>query len=841
MRKLSFGLAVVLLFGIGTLAQAPAASSPEIERRVETLLGRLTLEEKVDMLGGVDGFYVRAMPQIGLPPLRMADGPFGVRNYGPATTMAGGIALAATWNPSVVEQAGAQIGRDARARGVHFMLGPGINIYRAPMNGRNFEYFGEDPFLTSRITVAYIKGLQSQGVSATVKHFMGNNSEYDRHNTDSIIDERTMREIYLPGFEAAVKEAHTGSVMDSYNLTNGLHLSQNPILNNEIAKKEWGFDGIMMSDWDSTYDAIGAANGGLDLEMPSGKNLNREQLLPAIQQKKVSVATIDDKVRRILRKAIEFGWLDRAQTDASIALYNKEGRQAALEAARESMVLLKNEGKVLPLSKSGVKTILITGPDAYPAVPVGGGSAGVRPFAGVSFLEGLSNYPGAAVRVLYAPGIPTLEEIAGDTSFSTEATNGQPGLRAEYFSDEDLKGKPMLSRVEEHVNFGKDPQFDFPPDAKSNRWSGFYIPPSSGTYDFFAQSSGEAGGFYRLYVDDKLVLDDWTTSRQILGQAWMTLDTRPHKVVLEHHGQPGWLGPRLKLGVLREGSLVSAEAKAMAQKADAVVVAAGYDPNSESEAADRTFSLPPGQDELIQAMAAANKKTIVVLTSGGGVDSHLWLDQVPDVIQAWYAGQEGGTALAEILFGDVNPSGRLPISMERRWEDNPVHDSYYPDAQNRVVYKEGVFVGYRGYEHNGTKPLFPFGFGLSYTTFSYSNLSMTPSSSADGNVSVAFDLTNTGSQEGAEVAQVYVGDGHAKVPRPVKELKGFARVDLKPGETRHVTVSLDKRALSYYDVGTKAWRADAGDYQVLVGRSSAEIELKGKFAYVTAAGGHGTP
>jgi beta-glucosidase len=836
MRKISFGLVIVLFLSVAMRAQAPAASSPEIERRVESLLGQMTLEEKVDMLGGVDDFYIRAMPRLGLPRLRMADGPFGVRNYGPATTMAGGIALAATWNSSVVERAGAEIGKDARARGVHFMLGPGVNIYRAPMNGRNFEYFGEDPFLTSRVTVAYIKGLQSQGVSATVKHFLGNNSEYDRHNADSIIDERTMREIYLPSFEAAVKEAHTGSIMDSYNLLNGAHLSQDGMANNEIAKKEWGFDGIMMSDWDSTYDAIGAANGGLDLEMPSGKHLNREQLLPAIQQGKVSVATIDDKVRRILRKAIEFGWLDRDQTDASISLYNLEGRQAALEAARESMVLLKNEGKVLPLDMSSVKTVLLTGPDAYPAVPVGGGSAGVRPFAGVSFLEGLSNFRGATVRVMYAPGIPTLEEIAGATVFSTEATNGQPGLHAEYFAEEDLKGKPVLSRVEKHVNFGKEPQYDFPPDSKSNRWSGFYAPRSSGTYDFFAQSSGEAGGFYRLYVDDKLVLDNWTISRQILGQAKLALDAKPHKVVLEHHGQPGWLGPRLKMGVLREGSAVTAEAKAMAQKADAVIVAAGFDANSESEAADRTFNLPPGQDELISAMAAANKKTIVVLTSGGGVDSHAWLDQVPGVIQTWYPGQEGGTALAEILFGDVNPSGRLPITMERRWEDNPVHDSYYPDAQDRVVYKEGVFVGYRGYEHSGTKPLFPFGFGLSYTTFAYSNLSVTPSSSADGNVSVAFDLTNTGSVEGAEVAQVYVGDGHAKVPRPAKELKGFAKVHLKPGETRHVTIGLDRRALSYYDVGSKAWRAEAGDYEVLVGRSSAEIELTGKFALVAGSG-----
>jgi beta-glucosidase len=829
MRKLCIAFAVVVLFSVGARAQAPVASSPQIERRVEALLAKLTLEEKVDLLGGVHDFYIRATPAIGLPALRTADGPYGVRNDGPATTMAGGIALAATWNPSLVERAAAQIGRDARARGVHFMLGPAINIYRAPKNGRNFEYFGEDPFLTSRITVAYIEGMQSQGVSATVKHFTGNNSEYDRHNVDSIIDERTLREIYLPGFEAAVKEARVGSVMDAYNLTNGAHMTQNSILNTDVAKKEWGFEGIMMSDWDATYDAIGAANGGLDLEMPSGKFLNREKLLPAIQQGKVTVATIDDKVRRILRVAIEFGWLDRPQTDTSISRYNQEGRQAALEAARASMVLLKDEGNVLPLSKSAIKTLLIVGPDAYPAVPVGGGSAGVKPFAAVSFLEGLSNYSPNSVHVMYAPGIPSLEDLAGATSFVTEATNGQPGLRVEYFGDEQMESKPVLSRVEKHVNFGQEPEWDFPPQSKSDRWTGFYVPEIAGPHDFFVQSSGEAGGFYRLYVDDKLVLDDWKQSREIVGQTTVELDVKPHKVVLEHRGRPGWLGPRLKLGIAREGSFVSEEAKAMAKSADAVVVAAGFDGNSESEAADRTFGLPLGQDELIQAMAAVNKKTIVVITSGGGVDMHAWLDQVPGVVESWYAGQEGGTALAEILFGDVNPSGRLPITVERRWEDNPVHDSYYPDAQNRVVYKEGVFVGYRGYEHNGTKPLFPFGFGLSYTTFAYSNLSVRPAT-ADGNVVVAFDVKNTGSREGAEVAQVYVGPPRAKVARPVKELKGFAKVNLKPGETKRVTVGLDKRALSYYDVGAKQWREEPGEYEVLVGHSSAEIELKGKLA-----------
>src|SRR6266542_5042015 len=306
-------LSLIVSIVLSASAQAPVPSlrsSGEVERQVDSILNQMTLKEKLDLLGGIDGFFIRDVPRLNLPRLKMADGPLGVRNFGPATAFAGGVALAATWNPALAELVGTELGRDSRAKGVHFLLAPGVNINRAPMNGRNFEYFGEDPFLASRIAVGYIKGVQSQGVSATIKHFIANNSEFDRHNTDSIIDERTLREIYLPAFEAAVKEAHVGAIMDSYNLTNGLHMSQNSRLNNELLKKEWGFQGVLMSDWDATYDGVEAANGGQDLEMPSGEHMNRKNLLPAIEQGKVSVTTIDDKVRRIMSTAARFGWLE---------------------------------------------------------------------------------------------------------------------------------------------------------------------------------------------------------------------------------------------------------------------------------------------------------------------------------------------------------------------------------------------------------------------------------------------------------------------------------------------------------------------------------------------------
>jgi beta-glucosidase len=845
MRKNFSAFALLTLLSLNVipgLAQTPApataSDTASVERRVESLLGQMTLEEKIDMLGGVDGFYIRGIPRLSLPRLKMADGPIGVRNYGPATAMAAGIGLAATWNAAMAERVGTEIGRDARAKGVHFLLGPGVNIYRAPMNGRNFEYFGEDPLLAARIAVGYIKGVQAQGVSATVKHFMGNNSEFDRHNTDAIIDERTMREIYLPVFEAAVKEANVGAIMDSYNLTNGTHLTQNGYLNTDVAKNEWGFRGLIMSDWTSTYDGIAAANGGLDLEMPAGAFMNRQTLLPAIQQGKVTVATIDEKVRRILRTAIRFGWLDRDQTDLSIPRYNQQGRGTALAAAREGQVLLKNQGGLLPLNKRKIRSIAVIGPNAYPAVPVGGGSARVEPFVATSILEGLSNYLGAAVPVYYARGLPSPAEMADATSFTTEPVNGQPGLRTEYFKSNDLQGPPLTTRTEQHINFRAGTRAELPAGSLSARWTGYYVVKDPGDYDIFVASSGEDGGYYRLYLDDKLVFDSWATARAAVGQARVPLNSAAHKIVLEQHGRSRWIGGRFQFAINRSGTLVDAETKKLAASADVVVLAAGFDPGSESEGADRTFSLPPGQDQLIQEIAAVNKNTIVALTSGGNVAMNAWLDRVPALIEMWYPGQEGGRALAEILFGEVNPSGRLPVSFERRWEDNPVHDSYYPaDGTNRVVYKEGVFVGYRGYEKNGTKPLFPFGYGLSYTTFKYSNLdikTVANSGSMNPRYEVSFDVKNTGSNEGSDVAQVYVGDTHAKVPRPAMELKGFAKVSLRAGETRRVTVPLDSRALTYYDANGKQWRADAGNFEVLVGRSSEQIELRGKLTLANA-------
>jgi len=809
------------------MAQA-TLSKADAEKRADSILGKMTLEEKIEIIGGINDFFTRPIPRLGIPTLKMSDGPMGVHDYGLTTAYPAGIALAASWDTELAERFGTSMGKDARARGVHFILAPGMNIYRAPMNGRNFEYFGEDPFLASRMAVSVIEGMQAQRVIATAKHFAGNNSEFARTTLNSDIDERTLREIYLPAFEASVKEAKVGAVMDAYNLVDGVHMTQNNHLNNEILKNEWGFDGILMSDWGATHDGLAAAIGGLDLEMPSPTFMNRETLLPAFQAEKIPVAALDDKVRRILRKAIEFGFFDQPQADTDIPSYSQEGRQIALEAARSSIVLLKNSGNLLPLDESKVKTIAVIGPDAYPAVPSGGGSAETKPFNSVSYLEGISNRLGTKAKVLYAVDSPPLDEVFENSEFVT-APGGESGLKGEYFSNENLQGTPALVRIDKHVHFDwGEGSFapNQPVDHFSARWTGYFVPPKSGDYKFF--TSADDG--VRLYIGDDTVIDDWQRHSQTVDSDGRHLEAgQAYKIRLEYFEAVG--SAIVGFGVTRAEASIGRETKALAARTDAVVICVGFDPKTEGEGSDRTFQLPGGQDELIRQISAVNKNTIIVVTAGGNVDMAQWIDRVPAILHAWYPGQEGGTALAQILFGEYSPSGKLPASFERRWEDNPTFHSYYPEkGENRVQYSEGIFVGYRYYDRSETKPLFAFGYGLSYTTFGYSNLSVTPEAgNLNEAVKVSFDLTNTGHREGAEVAELYVGESHPSVPRPVKELKGFAKVDLKPGQTTRVTLILDRRAFSFYDVGKKDWNADAGEFTVLVGGSSDNVQLRGKF------------
>jgi beta-glucosidase len=681
-------------------AQAPVPDSPAIEAQAHALLSKLTLEQKIELLGGINNMYTRPMPAIDLPRFKMSDASVGVRTWGSTTAYAGGSALAASWDTDLARKIGEALGRDARARGVNFLLGPGVNIARSPIAGRNFEYLSEDPYLNAALLVPFIEGVQSQGVIATVKHYALNDQEFNRHNASADVDERTMREIYLPAFEAAVTKAHVDAVMNSYNLVNGVHATQNDFLNVQVLKGEWGFEGVLMSDWDATYDGVAACNNGLDLEMPSPKFMNAKNLVPAVQAGQVKESTIDEHVLRLLRAELRYGFTTRPQFDPAVSIYALADRPLALEEALESITLLKNQENLLPLDPAKIKNIAIIGPNVYPAITGGGGSSEAHAFEPVSILTGIASLLGPDAHVFYSPTMPDTDD----------------------------------------------------------------------------------------------------------------------------------------------------EKKAVAQ-ADDVIVAVGFTAATEREGKDRTFTLPAGQGALIEQAVALNPRTIVLLTGGGGMDLSRWLDKVPAVLHLYYPGQEGGTAIAQILFGQHNPEGKLPVSFDRGWETSPSSKWYNGDPKNNttlhttgedgkpkdytiehIQYGDKLMVGYRYWTTTGRHPLYPFGFGLSYTTFKFSRLEAPATAASGSTVSVSFDVTNTGNVAGAEVAELYVSDPSAQADRPERELKGFVKVRLAPGETRHVTLTLDARAFSYWDQPAHKWIIDPGKFILRVGDSSENTPLHADIA-----------
>ncbi len=814
-------------------AQAPAPDSPAIEAKAQAMVAQLTLQQKIELLGGVDSMFTHSMPSIALPSFKMSDASVGVRTWGPTTAYAGGVALAATWDPEFARTLGESLGKDARARGVNFLLGPGVNIARSPIGGRNFEYLSEDPCLNATMVVPFIQGVQSEGVIATVKHYALNNEEYNRHNASANVSERTMREIYLPGFEAAVTKAHVDAVMNSYNLVNGVHATQNAFLNLKVLKGDWGFKGVLMSDWDATYDGVAAANNGLDLEMPSPKFMNAKNLISAVKNGEVKESTIDDKLMRLFRVELRYGFTDRPQFDPADSTYSVADRAVALQGALESITLLKNEGHLLPLDPAKVKTIAIIGPDAWPAVPGGGGSSETTAFDPVSMVVGIGNLLGHDAHVLYARGLPEMNDVFRNTHWAG-------GMKTEIFPSHDFTGSPQTAMQENVANWQMGQWLA--PDAtpRSIRYTGKFTAKQAGKYLVLAAASGEDA--FHVTVDGKPVLDQERAEGQVPQSATLNLSAGQTVTVVADY-LPYSSGTRFGIGMAYEPDLVSADAKKFASLADVVVVAVGFDAASEGEGHDRTFTLPWGQDALVETMAAANPHTIVTLTGGGGMNVERWLDNVPVLLHTWYPGQEGGTALAEVLFGKHDPEGKLPVTFDRSWADSASAPWYYSKGPDKTLhtigadgqpldyqiaqieYGDKLMVGYRYWTTTGKHPLFPFGFGLSYTAFGFSHLNVPATAQAGSTVPVSFDVTNTGNLEGAEVAQLYVSDPSAKVDRPERELKGFQKVRLAPGETKHVTLDLDARAFSYWSEPAHKWTIDPGRFVIRVGDSSENTPL----------------
>jgi len=701
-----------------------------VDARVEDLLSRLTLEEKDSLVYANSTFSVAGVPRLGIPELWMDDGPMGVREEVGvgfrnmnrtddfATAMPAALGLAATFNPSLANAYGTVIGQEAKQRGKNIMLGPSLNIQRTPLCGRNFEYMGEDPFLTSRMAVNYIEGEQAQGIGSTAKHFAANNQENQRGSINVEMDERTLREIYLPAFRAAVQEAGVLDVMGSYNLFRGQHCCENDYLLNQVLKNQWGFKGLVMSDWGGVHNTSEAATNGMDMDMgtrtspPYDTAYLARPFLDGLKSGKYPISALDDKVRRHLYVMFKLNLIhDPAETNSQPLTLNAqplstpEHQAISRKIAEESIVLLKNE-KLLPLNPAKLKSVAVIGVNAVTKFASGGGSANIKAPYEITALEGISNRLGSGVKIAYSPG------------YNTPAGRG----------------------------------------------------------------GGRRGGG---------------------GAAAATLNTN-----------------------------LFADAVAAAKAADVVIFVGGLNHNLDQEGSDRRdLKLPGGQNELLAKIVQANPKTVVVFNGGGAVEMGSWLAKTPALVYAWYGGLEGGNALARVLFGDVNPSGKLPCTFPKQLADSPAHAlNAYPGTNGVETYVEGLLVGYRWFDTKKIEPLFPFGYGLSYTTFKYSGLKLVPDKDPKNPaVTVEFTLANTGKREGAAVAEIYVQPLNPSVTRPLKELKGFAKVSLKAGERQKVSVRLDRSAFSFYDPDKNGWVAEQGDYKILVGDSSRDPALQGNY------------
>jgi beta-glucosidase len=773
----------------------------------------------------------------------VTDGPNGAR--GTEETMGqtsacfpAGIALAATWNTELVHRIGQALGDETKAKGAHLLLGPTVNMHRIPLSGRNFELYSEDPYLAGRMVTAYIQGLQSRGVGACLKHFVGNESEFERQTINSVVNERPLREIYLKPFEMAVRDANPWSLMSSYNKLNGVFACENPRLLKDILKGEWQFDGLVVSDWFGTYGP-GIVGNGLDLEMPGPARWMGEYALAAVRSGRISESEIDDSVRRLLRLLQRVGAFEQPELQPEQALDLPEHRQVIREAAAEAIVLLKNENDILPLAADRITSIAVIGANAARPAIIGGGSAAVTPHYAVKPLDAITQRAGEAIKVEYATGIPLHRMMPLIDTRLLKADDGRSGFTVETFDNADLAGEAVERLVINRMSI----DFTSRVLPKTNRQrfsvrlSGTFTPEQTGRHTFGLEGSGH----HRLVLNGNELIDCWT-DRSLFTPAWTRAEKtaeidlvagKAYRLTVEYAVETTSPWRRLRIGCLPPVSpTLLADAVALAARSDVAIVFAGTTNEWEGEGSDRPdLNLPCGQNELIEHISDVNRNTIVVLNTGAPV-AMPWLDQVAAVLEGWFAGQEAGQAITDVLFGDVNPSGKLPQTFPQRLADTPAYLNY-PGENGAVYYGEGLFIGYRYYDRKDIAPLFPFGYGLSYTTFAYSKLVCSAAQyAATDDIRISVDVRNTGRRAGQEVVQLYLHDVQSSLHRPDKELKAFEKVRLQPGETKTVTFVLDREALSFYDPAQKQWVAEPGEFEVLVGSSSRQIQLRGRFEVV---------
>jgi beta-glucosidase len=829
---------------------------------VEALLEALTLEEKASLTAGEDMFSTAAVDRVGIPKIRVTDGPAGAKGLSfpglggdPSTGIPCGSAIGATWAPDTAQKLGALVGREALDRGCRGLLAPTVNLHRSPLAGRNFECFSEDPLLSGRMAVGYVRGVQSVGVFATVKHFVANDAEFERNTISSVVDERSLRELYLVPFEMAVREGGALAIMTAYNRLNGKWLTERPDFLLDILREEWGFQGLVMTDWFAVVNRGDSLRSGLDLEMPGPGRALGSTVMSSIEDGLVDKADLDAAVARLLGGLDRIGALDAPTPPIAAVPPGEEDLALVRAAAAEATVLLSNDG-VLPLDTGAIKTLAVIGAPARSACMGGGGSAQVVPHRAQVPLDKLRQALGGGLEVRYERGCD-IDRSA--TVVGGPVLPAPDGFVAEIFEGTEFAGPAVRTRQLDELRlfvFSMLAQ-DYPSGDWSLRANGTLVPEETGRFELALAQSGRA----RVFLDGRLVLDGFSNppaagGSDFFGQASQDLVAEvefsagvPVEVAVEYTRSGASLaGFRVGFRTMDSDGVLD-RAVAAASSADAAVVFVGTNHGWESEGFDRSsFQLPGRQDEMVGRIAAANRRTVVVVSSGAPVDMP-WAGEVAAVLQVWFGGQEMDAAIADVITGRSEPGGRLPTTIPRRIEHNPSYDNF-PGENGELRYGEGLFMGYRGYEHRAIEPRFAFGHGLSYTSFEFGEPVLSSTAFRPGEqITVTVPVRNSGERPGSEVVQCYIAPRSPRLARPLKELKGFAKLRLGPGESADAEIVLEDRAFAYWDPGQRdraetearigggvvaglaatgerrepGWQIDPGDYEVLVGRSSADI------------------
>ena len=805
--------------------------------KIETLLRQLTLEEKVSLLSGKDAWNIPGIERLSIPTLKMTDGPNGARGDSASGKTAAcfpvSISLSSTWNLELVNQVGTSIGIEAKSKDADVLLAPTINLHRHPLGGRHFECFSEDPYLTGKLAIAYVRGVQSVGVASCVKHFIGNDTEYERHSISSNIDDRTLRELYLLPFEMAVKEGGALAVMSAYSKLNNIFCSSHNVLLNNILKEEWNFPGFVVSDWGAATEMIENATGGLDIEMPGPPKTWGNNLLREIQIGNISEEIIDEKVRRIMRVMDFSGHLKHPERKKEISVDNPQDRDLIRRAGSEGMVLLKNE-KVLPLNSHDLKTLAVIGPNALKGQTQGGGSAELKSHYVVNPLEGIKNTLSSDTNILYAKGCHIYKYLPSiDLNLIRAKGTKKKGFLTEFYQGDSIEGEAIETEIMSGgkfwalSGFGINVASSSNPPSLSVVFSSELTPDVTGAHAFDLTSIGPS----RIKIDGKVIIDNW--DNQESGESFFGFgnklkktevslqEGRKYQLVIEYK----WVGrfPAIQFGMLPPDSIdLKEEALSVASQADAVILIVGTNPDWETEGVDRTsMDLPSLQNELIHSICSINSNTVVVLNTGSPHNMP-WVNESKCILQSWFPGQEFGHSLSDIIFGIENPSGKLPTSFPTDIKDTPAYN-FYPGKDLQMDYKEGLYIGYRWYEEKKIKPLFPFGHGLSFTTFKYSEMRIIPPVNDSSVISCEINIQNIGQVKGKEIVQCYVGVKTSSIDRPIKVLKGFQKIELDPNVSKQIIFNLSERDLAYWSIENSCWTLEPAEYIVYIGSSSEDI------------------